>query len=88
MKHHPNLINNLNKGFISVYDNNAKNPTLNGIGGILGVAGDHNATISNNFNSGVVQSNLQNVGCIIGRVGTNTILINNHYDKQMCGEED
>jgi len=62
-------------------------------GGILGgcnIPSYHSTSIilENNFNSGVVQSNGNNVGCIIGKSSPNTILINNHYDKQMCGEED
>jgi len=72
--------NNTNSGFIK---------GDNSVGGIIGRV-FNNTTISNNFNSGVVQSNLQNVGCIIGLKGisANITITNNHYDKQMCGEED
>ena len=69
--------NNVNAGFVKGND---------AVGGIIGaVSVSTNSTISNNFNSGVV-SGETNWGCIIGlNLGTVT-LINNHYDKQMCGE--
>jgi len=77
--------NNLNYGFIKSAKNN--------VGGIVGYAEGYIThpihtilTISNNFNSGIVVGN-QNVGCIVGLKGTGTNIINNHYDKQMCGEE-
>jgi len=78
------LINNINYGFLRNINTGPKG----GIGGIAGGCPFALATtISNNFNSGVVIGN-GNVGCIVGNAGTNTVLENNHYDKQMCGEED
>ena len=57
------------------------------VGGIVGVA-DGGCTISNNFNSGVVEGGSNSkVGCIVGLNDGGTV-INNHYDKQMCGEEE
>ena len=59
------------------------------VGGIIGVVG-LNVIVANNFNSGVVEGD-SNVGCIIGDFqfnSTNNIIENNHYDKQMCGEDD
>ena len=72
------ILNNSNYGFVNGggYD----------VGGIIGHS-INNTIISNNSNFGVVLGT-KNVGCIIAIKGTNTILINNHYDKQMCGEED
>ena len=74
----PLTTDNINYGFI--YGSNE-------IGGIVGVVvGNYNTTISNNFNAGVVSGNSK-VGCIVGANETpNATLINNHYDKQMCGE--
>ena len=60
------------------------------IGGISSVA--QIAIIINNFNNGVVEGN-EYVGCIVGSAETTpwspipSIIENNHYDKQMCGEE-
>jgi len=57
-------------------------------GGIMGrpSAGNSNNFIINCYNSGVVRA--KRAGCIIGQTRSDFILINNHYDKQMCGEED
>jgi len=72
------ISNNSNYGFVR---------GVNNIGGILGAIS--NGTVSNNFSSGVVEG-ASNVGCIIGLkgTGTNIIIENNHYDTQMCGEEE
>ena len=75
------IINGANYGFVKCNDSGTA--TNSGVGGITGYA--VNTAISNNFNSGVVIGN-GNVGCIIGNAGTNTVLENNHYDKQMCGD--
>ena len=72
------ILNSANYGF--VYG------VSNFVGGITGVI-TNNTTASNNFNSGVVVGT-SNVGCIVGFREPNAILINNHYDKQMCGEEE
>ena len=72
------ILNSVNYGFINGGGHNT--------GGILGHS-VNGTTLSNNFNGGVVIGN-DNVGCILGFGGSNTILLNNHYDKQMCGEED
>jgi len=70
--------NNINYGFVSGFL---------GVGGIVGIMPFFNTvTLFNNFNSGVVSGTV-NVGCIVG-VKNAVIIINNHYDKQMCGEED
>ena len=70
------IFSNTNHGFIK---------GNNEVGGIIGYMDLGIAT--NNFNSGVVHGN-QNVGCIVGRrkVSIGAKVINNHYDKQMCGE--
>ena len=63
------------------------------IGGILGgnIASNsnapHNHKLENNINTNVVKGTGNNIGCIVGNNGSG-ILINNHYDKQMCGDED
>ena len=81
------IINNINYGFL-------KNTTLNTItetvtSGIVGGGGSTflEIIISNNFNSGVLEGQ-QIIGCILGVPSSNQIMLNNHYDKQMCGEED
>ena len=81
--------NNLNYGFIKSAKNN--------VGGIVGYA-ERNITnpispiltISNNSNYGVVVGDSE-TGCIVGKNGGfllngDATIINNHYDKQMCGE--
>ena len=77
------ISNSINYGFI--YSNSR------GVGGVLGwcykspIAPNYiYSTVSNNSNFGVVVGN-SNVGCIAGEA-SGAILINNHYDKQMCGE--
>ena len=79
----PTVTNSSNYGFV-YSDNNA--------GGVVGevfALPNAPATISNNFNSGIVEG-VGNIGCIVGFIFNNNsaTLINNHYDKQMCGEED
>jgi len=68
------IYNNINYGFV-------KGDNI--IGGVVGIS--RSAAIINNSNFGVVVGDSE-TGCIIGRVGG--IIINNHYDKQMCGEEE
>ena len=80
------ISNCINYGFVSGDDM---------IGGIAGIVLNNSAytkIISNNSNFGVISGN-SNVGCIIGLYSgtgsTSTVIIeNNHYDKQMCGEEE
>jgi len=69
------VINNTNYGFIKGHNN---------VGGVAGMLFD--GATENNFNSGVVEGT-SNVGCIVGLNNGGTV-INNHYDKQMCGDED
>jgi len=80
------ITNSINYGFLSCRDNNININAINGngVGGIAGVA--LNCIISNNYNSGVIVGS-ENIGCIVGLNNGGTV-INNHYDKQMCGEED
>jgi len=63
----------------------------NGVGGISGrilhLYDFSTVTILNNYSSGVVVGT-SNVGCIVGLITGNGTVINNHYDKQMCGTED
>jgi len=75
----PSVTDNTNYGFVKGDSN---------VGGIMGgINNISGATVTNNFNSGVVVGT-SNVGCIVGSKGTGTNNIsNNHYDKQMCGEE-
>jgi len=78
------ISNSANYGLI-VADSNAA-----GIVGNTQSTAFENLIISNNFNSGVVRSGVihgKNIGCIVGKNQGGTLL-NNHYDKQMCGEED
>jgi len=60
------------------------------VGGILGFMNGNywgnGGTVSNNSNFGVVEGD-SNVGCIVGLKNGGTVE-NNHYDTQMCGEED
>jgi len=72
--------NSANYGFVEGNTN---------VGGIVGMSWQNmpGGFVSNNFNGGVVVGNT-NVGCIIGFQHPDLILENNHYDKQMCGEED
>jgi len=72
------FLNNINYGFIR--GNNlaagiCSNPSSHSRQKFLG-----------NFNSGVIMSNGIR-GCIATRTGPNMIFINNHYDKQMCGDD-
>ena len=57
----------------------------NGVGGIIGNMFNSFINITNCSNFGVVRGN-SNVGCIAGERNNGGTLINNHYDKQMCGE--
>jgi len=69
------ISHNSNHGFIK------SNRTT---GGVVGFLSSGN-TAENNFNSGVLEG--ATIGCIVGENAGGTI-INNHYDEQMCGEED
>ena len=76
-------------GNVSILGNTNQNFIKgNKSGGIVGFVLS-GTTVSNNFNSGVVEG-ASNIGCIVGSkgTGTNIIIENNHYDKQMCGDED
>ena len=56
------------------------------MGGTVGLLSA--GTVENNFNFGVVVGDSE-VGCIVGKNnGGSGNIINNHYDKQMCGEGD
>jgi len=62
------------------------------IGGIIGNASplfdSNGVVVINNFNSGVIIGN-SHIGCILGyKSSVSPIIENNHYDKQMCGDED
>ena len=79
------ILNCINYGFVKS-DNLA--------GGILGGCYEYfykyNLILENNFNSGVVIGGSK-TGCITSCIPTGKFIItviNNHYDKQMCGEED
>ena len=71
------ITNNLNYGFV-------KGNKI--VGGVASWVFSGIINISNNSNFGVVVGE-EDTGCIVGR-NNGGILINNHYDKQMCGEED
>jgi len=74
--------NSKNSGFVK------SNYNSGGIlGGVLNNFFFGELIIEGCINSNVVEGGLR-AGCIVGnRKGFGT-LINNHYDKQMCGEED
>jgi len=75
--------NNINYGFTK------GNHKVGGVVGYLGMTGSSfssGGTASNNSNFGVVVGE-EDTGCIVGKNYGGTV-INNHYDKQMCGEED
>ena len=83
------ITNNINYGFTKSTKN---------VGGVIGDIITLSpipivVIISNNSNFGVVIGE-ENTGCIVGSKGTvagtgaNITIINNHYDKQMCGEEE
>ena len=75
------ILNNINYGFVK------GNSSVGGISGRIS-SSFSSSIISNNSNFGVVVGE-ENTGCIVGFKGTGNIIIeNNHYDKQMCGEED
>ena len=69
------VTNNTSYGFVK---------GTNAVGGIVGNVYNNFVNVSNNFSSSVVIG-VSEVGCIVGRNNGGT-LINNHYDKQMCGE--
>ena len=91
------ILNCINTGFIKGKDYHdtymPHNKTF--VGGIVGVNYFTNiglnltsCLIENCYSSGIVVGPEGNFGCIIGSKENNNILINNHYDKQMCGEEE
>jgi hypothetical protein len=59
---------------------------IKAVGGIVGNIFSSNVYISNNSNFGVVVGE-EDTGCIVGKNNNGAIISNNHYDKQMCGEE-
>jgi len=73
----PTVSNNASYGFVK---------GINRVGGIIGDVFNQYVNVFNNFNSGVVIG-VSETGCIVGRNNGGNIS-NNHYDKQMCGEED
>jgi len=74
------IISSKNAGFVK--SNKTQNHNVGGIVGAIGAA-----LISDNINVNVVEGHPDNTGCIVGKKPpTVTTVINNHYDKQMCGE--
>jgi len=79
------IISSKNAGFVKSIKTQNHN-----VGGITGTVGA-NSLISDNINVNVVEGHPDSTGCIVGKKPPPTVIttiINNHYDKQMCGEDD